>query len=57
MLMMFTLMAVGFILRKLSALPENSHTTMSKPETFLFVLRVKEQHTDNGWCALVIVKK
>ena len=57
MLMMFTLMDVGFILRKLSELPENSHTTMSKPETFLFVLRVKEQHTDNGWCALVIVKK
>ena len=37
MLMMFTLMAVGFILRKLSALPDNSHITMSKLETFLFV--------------------
>lgn len=37
MLMMFTLMMVGFILRKLSALPENSHTTLSKLETFLFV--------------------
>ena len=37
MLMMFTLMAVGFILRKMSALPENSHTTLSKLETFLFV--------------------
>jgi len=37
MLMMFTIMAVGFVLRKLSALPDNSHITLSKLETFLFV--------------------
>ena len=37
MLMMFILMTVGFILRKLSALPENSSSTLSKLETFLFV--------------------
>ena len=37
MLMMFSLMLVGFILRKKTILPENSHITMSKLETFLFV--------------------
>ena len=37
MLMMFSLMLVGFILRKKSIIPENSHVTMSKLETFLFV--------------------
>lgn len=37
MLMMFSLMAAGFLLRKLSALPDNAYITMSKLETFLFV--------------------
>lgn len=37
MLMMFSLMAAGFVLRKLSALPDNAYITMSKLETFLFV--------------------
>lgn len=35
MLMMFTLILVGFILRKKSLLPDNSHTAMSKLETFV----------------------
>lgn len=35
MLMMFTLILVGFILRKKSPLPDNSHTVMSKLETFV----------------------
>lgn len=35
MLMMFTLILVGFILRKKSILPDNSHTVMSKLETFV----------------------
>lgn len=35
MLMMFTLILVGFILRKKSLLPDNSHTSMSKLETFV----------------------
>ncbi|MBE6651628.1 MAG: hypothetical protein E7613_10010 [Ruminococcaceae bacterium] len=34
MLMMFTLILVGFILKKKSPLPDNSHTVMSKLETF-----------------------
>lgn len=34
MLMMFTLILVGFILRKKSPLPDNSHVVMSKLETF-----------------------
>lgn len=34
MLMMFTLILVGFVLRKKSPLPDNSHTVMSKLETF-----------------------
>ena len=37
MLMMFTLILIGFLLRKKSILPENSHITMSKLETFIFV--------------------
>ena len=37
MLMMFFLIAVGFVLRKKKLLPENAHTTMSKMETFIFV--------------------
>ena len=37
MLMMFTLILVGFILRKKSKLPDNSGTVMSKMETFIFV--------------------
>lgn len=37
MLMMFSLILVGFILRKKSPLPDNSDTVMSKLETFVFV--------------------
>ena len=37
MLMMFTLMLIGFVLRKTSALPDNAHITISKLETFVFV--------------------
>ncbi len=37
MLMMFTLILVGFILRKKSVLPENSGTVMAKMETNIFV--------------------
>ena len=37
MLMMFSLIAVGFILRKKGVLPENSDKTMAKLETFIFV--------------------
>lgn len=37
MLMMFSLIAVGFILRKKGILPENSDKTMAKMETFIFV--------------------
>jgi len=36
MLMMFSLMAVGFLLRKLKILPENSDTVMSRLETYVF---------------------
>lgn len=37
MLMMFFLILVGFFLRKKSRLPDNSHVTMSKLETFVFI--------------------
>ena len=37
MLMMFSLILVGFLLRKKSKLPENSGTVMAKLETFVFV--------------------
>ena len=37
MLMMFSLIAVGFILRKKGILSENSDKTMAKMETFIFV--------------------
>ncbi|MBR5507205.1 MAG: AEC family transporter [Clostridia bacterium] len=37
MLMMFSLILVGFVLRKKSKLPENSGTVMAKMETFIFV--------------------
>ena len=37
MLMMFTLILVGFLLRKKSNLPENSGTVMAKLETYVFV--------------------
>lgn len=37
MLMMFSLILVGFLLRKKSKLPENSGTVMAKMETFIFV--------------------
>ncbi len=37
MLMMFTLISVGFLIRKKSNLPENSGTVMAKLETFVFV--------------------
>ncbi len=37
MLMMFTLIAVGFILRKKCVLPENAGTVLSKAETWIFV--------------------
>ena len=36
MLMMFTLMALGFLLRKLKILPENADTVMSRLETYIF---------------------
>ncbi len=36
MLMMFTLMALGYTLRKLKILPENSDTVMSRLETYIF---------------------
>jgi len=37
MLMMFTLILVGFIIRKKSNLPENTGSVMAKLETFIFV--------------------
>ena len=37
MLMMFSLIAFGFFLRKKSILPDNSGTTMAKMETWIFV--------------------
>ena len=37
MLMMFTLIAVGFLLRKKSSMSENSATIMAKLETLVFV--------------------
>ncbi len=37
MLMMFSLILVGFLLRKKNKLPENSGTVMAKLETFIFV--------------------
>ncbi|NMB97145.1 MAG: hypothetical protein GYA02_11135 [Clostridiaceae bacterium] len=37
MLMMFTFILIGFILRKMKILPEASVTTMSRLETFVFV--------------------
>ena len=37
MLMMFTLISIGFLLRKKTNLPENAGTTMAKLETFVFV--------------------
>lgn len=37
MLTMLLLIAVGFVLRKKSILPDNAHVTMSKLETFIFV--------------------
>lgn len=37
MLMMFTLILVGFLLRKKNCLPENAGTIMAKMETFIFV--------------------
>ncbi len=37
MLMMFSLILVGFLLRKTSKLPENSGTVMAKMETYIFV--------------------
>lgn len=36
MLMMFLLIAVGFLLRKKNILPENAHVTLSKAETYIF---------------------
>lgn len=36
MLLMFSLIAVGFILRKLKTIPENANITMSRLETFVF---------------------
>ena len=39
MLMMFSLILVGFLLRKKSNLPENSGTVMAKLETFIFKAR------------------
>ncbi len=37
MLMMFTLILLGFILRKAHILPDNANTTMAKLETYIFV--------------------
>ena len=37
MLMMFTLILIGFLLRKKMLLPENSDSTMAKLETYIFV--------------------
>ena len=37
MLMMFTLILVGFLLRKKKIVPENADTTMARLETFCFV--------------------
>ena len=37
MLMMFILIAVGYVLRKKQILPENAGTTFSKAETWIFV--------------------
>ena len=36
MLMMYSLISVGFLLRKKSKLPENSGTVMAKLEIFIF---------------------
>lgn len=37
MLMMFTLIVIGFILKKTKILPDNSDKTMSRLETYLFI--------------------
>ena len=37
MLVMFTFMAIGFLLRKTKILPDNAGTTMSRLETYLFL--------------------
>lgn len=37
MLMMFTLIAVGFIVRKFTEIPDNAGTVMAKLETYIFV--------------------
>lgn len=37
MLMMFTLILLGFVLRKAHILPDNANTTMAKLETYIFV--------------------
>lgn len=37
MLMMFSLILIGFFLRKKNIFPENSHITMSRLETFIFL--------------------
>lgn len=37
MLMMFTLIAVGFLLRKCAPIPDNAGTVMAKLETYIFV--------------------
>ena len=37
MLMMFSMISVGFLLRKTNKLPENSGIVMAKMETFIFV--------------------
>ncbi|MBR3849240.1 MAG: hypothetical protein IKM36_01980, partial [Oscillospiraceae bacterium] len=37
MLVMFTLILIGFLLRKKSILPDNAGRVMAKMETFIFV--------------------
>lgn len=37
MLMMFTLILLGYVLRKAHVLPDNANTTMAKLETYIFV--------------------
>jgi len=49
MLMMFILIAAGYVLRKCRVLPENSHAIMSRLETYIFIPALN-LHTQMSKC-------
>ena len=51
MLMMFTCIAIGFLLKKLNLLPENSDTVLAKAETYAFVPALN-LHTFMTYCTV-----